>query len=386
MSPSQSIDAIYNLGISHNKFGLPLPDGTMYPDHAADASGKRAREFLTHFNRVRDREWSECSFLDIGCSEGSTTFEISQMGSAAYGVEGRADGIERANVLKRILGFENTHFSVGNVNDGTSYREVDGVFNAGILYHLDDPVSCLERCARSARSFIYLDTGHVPRTAEERANSKFAPKFGKTYTLDYDGLKLDVVDFHEPNVPERQADGSRRGPRSAIGNSNSVWLSHESTIALMEKLGFPHHVTVSDAPKFPRLRTCFFRHEPRPLEEGIEFLKPLTTLLPRDEMFSRSKARDVDYLRRSKKPVVLFGRDPLLSQIRSELEIAGIAIGREIVVPGGGMTPRGVIKNCAHGLTGLIVVAMPDVLNVVRHLTVLDRFDYAFTSFALDRI
>lgn len=385
LTDTKSVDAIYDLGISHNKFGLALPDGTMYPDHAADASGKRAREFLTHFNRVRDREWSDCSFLDLGCSEGSTTFEISQMGSTAYGVEGREDGIRRANVLKDILGFERTHFAVGNVNDPSAYREVDGIFNAGILYHLDDPVACLERCTENARLYVYLDTGHAPRNEEERAKSKFAPKFGKTYRINYKGLELDAVDFEEPNIPERQADGTRRGPRSAIGNSNSVWLSHASVVALMAELGFPYHETVSDAPKFPRLRTCFFRTSPRPVERMEEYLKPLPKLLPPAEAFARSRERDIAYIRSTGQAVLLIGREPLLSTVRGDLNEAGIPISEAINVPGEGPTPRGLLNQLTAGKSGLVVVATPDVIKTVRHLTVLDQFQYAFASFALAR-
>lgn len=380
-----ALDTIYDLGISHNKFGLPLPDGTIYPDHATDASGKRAIEFLTHFNRVRDRNWSDCSFLDLGCSEGSTTFEISQMGSTVYGVEGREDAVRRAQVLKSILGFDRTHFIVGNVNDPSAYREVEGIFNAGILYHLDDPVGCLETCARNARSFIYLDTGHAPKDESERAKSKFAPKFGRSYKLDYKGLSLEVVDFQEPDVPEKLTDGTRRGPRSSIGNSNSVWLSHQSAIDLMAKLGFPYHETVSNAPKFPRLRTCFFRTEPKPVEPLGPLLNPLPELLPIPERFIRSRERDTAYIRSTGQPVLLVGRDPLLSQVREDLIGAGITIGEEVVLPDVDPTPRGVFKQLTHGKSGIVVVATTDAIEAVRHLTILDRFNSALASFALAR-
>jgi hypothetical protein len=380
---SANVDAIYDLGISHNKFGLPLPDGTMYPDHAADASGKRAREFLTQYNRVRDRDWSDTSFLDLGCSEGSTTFELSQMGSTVYGVEGREDGIQRANVLKGVLDSTTTHFSVGNVNDPSSYREVDGIFNAGILYHLDDPIACLERCAENARSLVYLDTGHAPRDDAERENSKFAPKFGKFYTIRHRGLDLEACDFQEPNVPERQADGTRRGPRSAIGNSNSVWLSHASTVVLMAELGFPYHETISNAPKFPRLRTAFFRTAPRPVEPLGTLLKPLPKLLPPEEAIARSRERDIAYLRSAGQPVLLIGREPLLSRIRADLEGAGIKIGEEIDIPGDDPVSRGLLNKLTAGKAGLVVVATTDAIMLVRHFTILDRFKYAFASFAL---
>jgi SAM-dependent methyltransferase len=382
----QTVDAIYDLGISHNKLGVALPDGTPYPEHATDITGDRALEFLEHFNRVRDRDWGDCSFLDLGCSEGSTTFELSQMGSTVYGVEGREDGIRRANVIKSILRRDEVHFSVGNVNDATSYRPVDGIFNAGILYHLEDPVTCLERCAENARLFIYLDTGHAPRSEGELQKSKFAAKFGKAYRLSYKGLELDAIDFAEPgNTAEKQGEGIRRGPRSGIGNSNSVWLSHQSAIDLMAKLGFPHHVTVKDAPKFPRLRTCFFRDEPRPLEPIREFLRPLPKLLPLQEAMHRVRERDLDYLRRADKPVLLIGREPFLSMVRSDLKEHGIEIREEIVLPGEGTPPRGVLNELTRGKTGLVVVAAAEVIRIIRDLVILDRFDYAFSSFTMAR-
>lgn len=385
LADEKSVDAIYDLGISHNKLGVALPDGTPYPEHATDITGDRALEFLTHFNRVRDRDWADCSFLDLGCSEGSTTFEISQMGSTVYGVEGREDGIRRAEVIKSILGFDRTHFSVGNVNDASTYRPVDGIFNAGILYHLEDPVSCLERCAENARLFVYLDTGHAPRSEAELQRSKFAAKYGKAYKFDYKGLELDVIDFAEPgNTAERQGDGLRRGPRSGIGNSNSVWLSHESAIALMAKLGFPHHETVKDNPKIPRLRTCFFRSAPRPIEP-IRFERPLPQLLPRKEAFARVRERDIEYIRRTNEPVLLIGREPLLSLVRGDLEQAGIDIKEELVLPGEDRTPRGELNQLTKGKSGLVVVAAPDVIQIIRDLVILDRFQYAFGSFAMAR-
>ena len=386
LADATSVDAIYDLGISHNKFGVPLPDGTPYPEHAVGFAGDRALEFLIHFDRVRDRDWSECSFIDLGCSEGSTTFELSQMGSTVYGVEGREDGIRRANVLKSILGFERTHFSVGDVNHASSYREVDGIFNAGVLYHLDDPVTCLERSAENSRIFMYLDTGHKPSDQEEQQNSRLARHFGKSFKIDYRGLELDAIDFAEPgNTAEKQADGLRRGPRSGIGNSNSVWLSHESVIALMAKLGFPYHETLKKQPLIHRIRTCFFRTPPRPKQSLPPLLNPLPKLLPQKEAILRIRERDTAYIRRTGESVLLIGREPLLSLVRCDLNDAGIAVGEEIILPGEGAPNRAVLNELTKGKTGLVVVATPDVAKTIHGLMIMDRFHYAFASFAMAR-
>lgn len=386
LEDQKSADAIYDLGISHNKFGVPLPDGTPYPEHAVSIAGERAIEFLTNFDRVRDKAWDQCSFLDLGCSEGTTTLEISQMGSTAYGVEGRADAVQRGKVLKSILNFDRTHFEVGNVNDPGSYREVDGIFNAGVLYHLEDPATCLERCADNARLFIYLDTGHTPRNETELQNSRFARNFGKSYKIQHKGVELDAIDFAEPrDTSERHADGLRRGPRSGIGNSNSVWISHQSAIELMAKLGFPHHETLWETARIPRFRTCFFRTAPRPVKPIGEFLKPLPTPLPKDQAVLRIRERDIAHIHRTGEPVLLMGREPLLSQVRQDLHDANIPIKEEILLPGEGAVHRGVLNHLTKGKSGMVVVASPEVAQLIPGLMIVDRFDYAFSSFAMAR-
>ncbi|WP_295492020.1 methyltransferase domain-containing protein [Sphingorhabdus sp. EL138] len=379
------VEAIYSLGISHNKFGLPLPDGTTYPEWATNYSGERALEFITHFDRVRDRDWEQCSFLDLGCSEGSTTFELSQMGSVVFGVEGREDGICRANVIRSVLGSENTHFSVGNIDDEASYRKVDGVFNAGVLYHLEDPLACLKRTAESARLFVYLDTGHAPRSETEQQNSKFVANFGNRYTLDYEGLELDVVDFAEPkNKSEVQGDGLRRGPRSGIGNDNSVWLSHDSAIALMAKLGFPFHETIKEYPHIPRLRTVFFRTEPRPTTFDGKYTWPLPETLPRNEAIRRTCQRDIEFLRGTGHPVIVLGRGSLLSIIGGELRDAGVQVSEMVVLPDMPVS-KGMMNQLTKDKSGFIVLAVDDVVKMARNVGILNRFDYVFTSFALAR-
>lgn len=380
----KAVDAVYDMGISHNKFPLTLPDGTYYPDYLFNVD-KRPSEFLTHFNRVRDRDWADCSFLDLGCSEGSTTHGLSQMGSTVYGVEGRADGVERAKRLAGIVGFDKTHFSVGNVDFDEAYRPVDGIFNAGVLYHLEDPVACMERCAANARLFMMVDTGHAPRSQQEREESRFATKFGKTYQIDYDGLKLDVVDFAEPGQTEEKQKGVRRGPRAGIGNTNSVWLAHASLIELMKKLGFPHHQTIADKPAIPRLRTMFWRDAPRPLEPLGAFLRPLPTPARPADAINAAKARDLAYLKRSGAPVTVIGHDPYLSTIADELRAGGANVDAVITAPGelGDVLHLRMLEAELAGRSGHVVIATPGVQRATFNLMKLDRFDYAFTSFSM---
>ena len=380
---NSSIERIYELGLSHNAFAMTLPDGTFYPDHMPRVD-QRPMEFLAQFNRVRDKDWDQCTFLDLGCSEGTTTLGISQKGSEAYGVEGRADGVMRARALADIAGFDKTHFAVGNVNEESSFREVDGIFNAGILYHLDKPIPFLENTAKNARKFIYLDTGHAPSSKEELDNSKFYSNFGKTYTIKYNGLNLDVIDFAEPSTPEKKG-GRRRGPRSSIGNSNSVWLTLSSLKELMAELGFPYNETIKYVPTIPRTRTVFFREKPREISDIGSLTKPLTQPVSILAATKAARERDIEYLKSKRQSVLVIGRDPLLSAVCEDLNANDIKIREVLVLPGKETDPvvTRQIFNLLENYDGYVVNAISNIRKAHEALVTLDRFKYSFSSFAM---
>ena len=381
---SSKIDKLYSLGVSHNKFPVPLPDGTYFPDYMTVLDA-RPMEFLANYNRVRTADWDGLTFLDLGCSEGSTTLGLSQMGSTVHGVEGRGDAVARANALRDIVGFERTHFEIRNVNDESAFRDVDGIFNAGILYHLEDPVKFLERCAKHARHFVYVDSGHAPENEAERLASKFAANFGERFTIRHNDLVLQAVNFAEPgNVQEKQG-GQRRGPRSGIGNSNSVWLSHNSLIELMAQLGFPHHITIRKKPKIPRMRTCFFRNVPGPPENLGPLPRPLPAAVSAEISISNARKRDIAFLRKSKMPVTAVGRDPLLSRTIADLEANGIAVKAAIKIAGLGKDPvlTRMLTGPLEGCSGFLVSAFEDQKAAAHHLMLLDRFSYIFTSLTM---
>jgi SAM-dependent methyltransferase len=375
------VDRLYAAGIPHNKFSVPLPDGTYYPD-LMFVEDVRPIEFLSHFDRVRSKSWDQCSFLDLGCSEGSTTLALSQMGSTVYGVEGRADGVARAQMLKKILNRETVHFSVENVNSDAAFIEVDGIFNAGILYHLDDPITFLERTCRCAREFVLIDTAHAPADDEEMNKSKFRTNLGKRYELSYGDLKLLVQDFAEPSDPREKDDkGNRRGPRSGIGNTNSVWLTHESLVSFMKERGFHYFEKTSFNMKISRHRTCFFREKPRPVER-LELTHPLPSVLRREDAVQRAAKRDIEYLRIRGEPVIVVGREPIVSAVCERLTAAHIQIAERIVFSGevGDRIPIKSVAREMAGMSGVIVTAEPEPVELVRWFVKLDRFSLALTS------
>jgi hypothetical protein len=233
---------------------------------------------------------------------------------------------------------------------------------------------------------MYVDTGHAPRSHEEREKSKFTAAFGDPLTLDYKDLKLDAVNFAEPKDPsEKQKDGTRRKPRASIGNTNSVWLSHAGLVSLMRELGFPYHEVVSDRPIIPRLRTAFFREEPRPTMLFGQLSQPLPDEIPQREAVANCRLRDVKYLKGRGRSVLVCGRDPLLTPTIEDLRAQSITVDETILLPGGPDDPIGLgtVRKVLQGKSGLLVLAVPDPHDVIFRIMLLDQFDYIFSSFSM---
>ena len=106
-------------------------------------------------------------------------------------------------------------------------------------------------------------------------------------------------------------------------------------------------------------------------------------LLPPKEAAARIRERDLAYLKRVGEPVLVLGREPMLSNLRAELSRAAVTVSETIELPGDAPTPRGILNQLTNGKDGLVAVAAPDYVQLIRHLVVLDRFRYAFVSFAM---
>ena len=99
-------DERYSLGPSTNVFSTALPDGTGFPEHLLGNDG-RPLPFLKQFDRVRDKPWSDCRIIDLGCNEGNSSFNLAQTGAYVIGVEGREDAVQRAKYIQKELNVSN---------------------------------------------------------------------------------------------------------------------------------------------------------------------------------------------------------------------------------------------------------------------------------------
>ncbi len=99
------------------------------------------------------------SVLDIGCNSGWFSFDLAHRGARRVdGVDLRAHNIEQARFLGDYFGLAQTHFDVADATAFDDDRHWDIVLNLGVLYHVTDPLSFVQRTYELCERFAVLDT------------------------------------------------------------------------------------------------------------------------------------------------------------------------------------------------------------------------------------
>ncbi len=380
----------YDMGPSTNIFSTPLLDGTLFPEHLNEED-TRPYMFLSQFDRIRKKPWSECTFLDLGCNEGSSTLLLGQSGAHIIGIEGREDAVHRANYVKEQLGFNNVTFVSGNLLDQSLWRQADAIYAAGILYHMENPFGLLELISSHSEQYVYFCTHCAPRSAVQLRESGFGRRISKSDIITYRDKPILTVSVAEPeDVSEIQEHGFRRSPRSGIGNQSSIWLSNNGLADAMALLGFKAY-EIHHQGKDLRFRISFFRKKP---EKVVGRLDPLNQPLPKRNSLSASACvvlqKDLCFLKESQHEVIVIGSNWVLESCINLLKDHHIPIFREVIDLGSTRVLRP--TELAHMLdlkrkSGLlnIVLALEDPRALYHQLMIMNCAAYIFTSFALSQ-
>ena len=97
--------------------------------------------------------------LDVACNDGWYGQQAARAGASVVGVDGRAEAIQRAELIREYFEIPNIKFVVGNVEDtGVLTGKYDATLFYGILYHLADPIGVLERIGQITDRIVALQT------------------------------------------------------------------------------------------------------------------------------------------------------------------------------------------------------------------------------------
>lgn len=127
------------------------------------------------------------SILDLGSHEGSHSLQLAERADVVrvVGLEGREDNLARARLVQKAFGATNVEFRHCDLEgfDPADHGAFDAVFCAGLLYHLSEPWTLLERLVETGARFLFLDTHYA--ASDEAAVGRYR---GRWFTEGDDAL------------------------------------------------------------------------------------------------------------------------------------------------------------------------------------------------------
>ncbi len=313
-------EARYFLGVSSNLFSTLLPEGIYYPDFTA-LEDHRPTEFISLFDQVRNKPWSKCTILDLGCGEGTSTVAIGKTGAHVIGIEGRPEVVERAKHLRDRLGYTNVEFRVASVLDQTAWEQADAIFASGLIHHLHTPFDLMELIGRFCGNFVYFCTHLAPKNEAQRAASFFAQLLCKEETIAFRDRHLKGAYFIEGDSALETQGQRRRHPRAGIGNTQSWWPTEESFVDVMKNVGFPSWRRLAGNDYRLRYRLCFQRSGEIPASVGSasNFFWNSPAHSSQESALNRSLAADIAFLKRHKISPCIIGDPSAIIRMHPQL-------------------------------------------------------------------
>lgn len=375
----------YTLGASSNVFTAVLPNGTFYPEHII-IEDERVEQFISHFDIVRNKPWKDCVFLDLGCGEGSSTVGLGKTGAQVIGVDGREDIIKRAEYTRNKLGYPNVEFRIGSVLDESLWQEVDAVFMAGLIHHLESPFCLLDLIEKYCSAFVFACTHVAPQNQAEAEKSFFSKLIFNPSTREYKGCDIPGINFVEDNDLREVRGQKKRHPRSGIGNAASWWPSSDALVECMKKAGFANSRIIDKSDIRLRYRFAFYREqfEVHPgIVDSSQFLWPLVAKPRFQDATKRALLSDISYLVKKQISPVIVGEKHLSRMIADLLNKSGIECG-EIIEQNHDAISECVESGCHHFIVSAHSLA--EIKRIYDTLMIYKDINYLFTSFSLDNM
>ena len=106
---------------------------------------------------------------DLGCLEGGYAVEFARAGYEVVGIEGQAENFETCEWVARKVDLPNLTFVQDDVRNLADHGRFDAVLCAGLLYHLDNPVSFLTLLGDVTERLLLVNANHATEEGRELA-------------------------------------------------------------------------------------------------------------------------------------------------------------------------------------------------------------------------
>lgn len=113
--------------------------------------------------------------LDVGAGAGYFSERLAGVGIAVTAIDGRAENV--AEIASRYPLVQTAVVDVQQPNALAPFHDVDLIFCAGLLYHLENPVAAIQNLGRAAARVMLIETQLIPeagpmlRLVEEGASA-----------------------------------------------------------------------------------------------------------------------------------------------------------------------------------------------------------------------
>lgn len=382
-------EARYRLGVPSNLFSGALPEGIYYPEYTT-LEDYRPGEFLSLASQALGKPWRQCTVLDLGCGEGTSTVAIGRTGARVIGIDGRPEVLARGRYLRDRLGYANVEFRVGSVLDAALWEKADAIYASGLIHHLEQPFRLMELIGQYCSDLVYFCTHLAPGSEARRSASFFAHLLHETGVMEFRGRSYPGIRFSEGPDKREMTSQRRRNPRHGIGNSYSWWPTEESFIAAMKAAGFPVARRLFAHEHRLRHRLCFRRDGEIPgagAQDG-PFLWNLPERPHPEAAAERSLAADTAFLRKATISPVIAGEPEAVERVAARLGAAGIRSSRIYFAGAGGREGLSYERLAGDGPEFVVLATerFAQLKSWITDLSTLRACRYAFMSFTLPEI
>lgn len=373
----------YELGLSSNIFTVVMPNGTFYPEHIG-IEDERIDQFISRYDAIRDKPWEQCVFLDLGCGEGSSALGIGRTGARVIGIDGREDVISRACFARDQYGYANVEFYVGNVLDEALWEQVDAVFMAGLIHHLENPLSLIDLLEKYCRSMVFMCTHVAPDDEAHRTASHFSRLLFDPSEKEYRGNRIAGMCFHEDADLREERDIKRRHPRSGVGNTFSWWPSRAGLEQAMASVGFVQSQLVTKSDYRLRFRYVFYRQQEESHPGVVDQEQFLWPVIPRPDYVAaatRSVISDRMFMKQQNISPLVVGDQTSVQKV--------VQLLRNVDIEGNGMVRDGgddrsdILSGPEASYVVLAASSYGGLKSLYDEAMLYKNIRYAFTSFSL---
>jgi SAM-dependent methyltransferase len=225
---------------------IRLPHGlfTAYCDDYYDEH-RRIMEVVHH---CADGELTGKRVLDLGCLEGYFSAECALHGASVVGVDARVLNVKKCELVRSALGLRDATFVVDDALAVTRkrYGSFDVVLALGLLYHLTEPFAFLSNVAELCESFAVIDTLVALEDRRQEIDG-WRPELSDLQRFELGGETYEgrLYREYEPGADRAERELSTT---ASFDNDLSVWLTEDSLVRMLGRVGFAHVLKVS----FPR--------------------------------------------------------------------------------------------------------------------------------------